>query len=104
MAIVARPPLTDEAGDVRELTEEDALWAASGEDFGGFDGVIAFLNRRTEILRAAEAFGMPEETFLGLDPSKPGFEARAAAALRAVLKVAEEKAAEAAADPGMAAE
>jgi hypothetical protein len=104
MAIVARPPLTDEAGDVRELTEEDDLCAASAQDFDGFDGVVAFLNRRTDILRAAEALGMPEETFLGLDPSKPGFEGRVVEALRAVLKVAEEKAAEAGAGPGMAAE
>jgi hypothetical protein len=104
MAIVARPPLTDEAGDVRELTEEDDLWAASAQDFGGFDGAMAFLNRRTDILRAAEVFGMPEETFLGLDPSKPGFEGRVVEALRAVLKVAEEKAAEAGAGSGMAAE
>jgi hypothetical protein len=104
MAIVPRPPLTDDAGDVRELTEEDFLWMASGKDFGGFDGAMAFLNRRTEILRAAEAFGMPEETFLGLEPSKPGFEKRVVEALRAVLKVAEEKAAEAGTGPGMAAE
>jgi hypothetical protein len=99
-----RTPLTDDEGNVRELTDEDFVWGVRGPDFGGFDAAMAFLNRRTEILRAAEAFGMPEETFLGLDPSKPGFEARAAAALRAVLKVAEAKAAEAAADPGMAAE
>jgi hypothetical protein len=104
MAIVARPPLTDEAGDTREITEEDLLWMASAKDFGGFDGVVAFLNRRTDILRAAEAFGMPEETFLGLEPSKPGFEGRVVEALRAVLKVAEEKAAEAGSGSGMAAE
>ena len=104
MAIVPRPPLTDDDGEARELTEEDFLWMASGKDFGGFDGVMAFLDRRTAILRAAEAFGMPEETFLGLDPSKPGFEGRVVEALRAVLKVAEEKAAEADSGPGMAAE
>jgi hypothetical protein len=104
MPIVPRPPLTDEDGDAREITEDDLPWMASGKDFGGFEGVMAFLDRRTEILRAAEAFGMPEEMFLGLEPSKPGFEGRVVEALRAVLKVAEEKAAEAGAGPGMAAE
>jgi hypothetical protein len=104
MAIVPRLPITDEDGEARELTDEDFLWMASGKDFGGFEAVHAFLDRRTAILRAAEAFGVPEEAFLGMEPSKPGFEARAVAALRAILKVAEEKAAEAGADPGMAAE
>jgi hypothetical protein len=104
MAIAPRPPITDDDGEARELTDEDFLWMASGKDFGGFDAVMAFLDRRTEILRAAEAFGVPEEAFLGMEPSKPGFEARAVAALRAILKVAEEKAAEAGGDPGMAAE
>jgi hypothetical protein len=104
MAIVPRPPMTDEDGEVRELTEEDFLWMVATRDFGGEDSVHAFLDRRSAILRAAEAFGMPEGTFLGLEPSKPGFERRVVEALRAVLKVAEEKAAEAGSGPGMAAE
>ena len=104
MAIVPRAPLTDEAGDARELTDEDLLWMASAKDFGGVDGVMAFLDRRTAILRAAEAFGVAEETFLGLEPSKPGFERRVVPALRAILKIAEEKAAEAGEDAGLAAE
>jgi hypothetical protein len=99
-----RTPLTDDEGNVRELTDADFVWGVRAPDFGGFDGAMAFLNRRTEILRAAEAFGMPEETFLGLEPSKPGFERRVVEALRALLKVAEEKAAEAGSDAGMAAE
>jgi hypothetical protein len=104
MAIEPRPPMTDDDGEVRELTDEDFLWMVKDQDFGGFEGVHAFLDRRTAILRTAEAFGVPEEAFLGMEPSKPGFEARAVAALRAILKVAEEKAAEAGTDPGMAAE
>jgi hypothetical protein len=39
-----------------------------------------------------------------MEPSRPGFEARVVAALRAIRKVAEENAAEAGTDPGMAAE
>lgn len=104
MAIVRRPPITDEDGEARELTDEDFLWMASGKDFGGFDAVHAFLDRRSDILRAAEAFGVPEEAFLGMEPSKPGFEGRVVTALRAILKVAEEKEAEAARGPGLAAE
>jgi hypothetical protein len=96
--------MTDEDGEARELTEEDFLWMVRTRDFGGEDGVHAFLDRRSAILRAAEAFGMPEETFLGLEPSRPGFEGRVVGALRAVLKVAEAKAAEAGTGPGMAAE
>ena len=99
-----RTPLTDDEGNVRELTDEDFAWGVRAPDFGGFDGAMAFLNRRTDILRAAEGFGVPEETFLGFEPSKPGFEGRVVEALRAILKVAEEKAAEAGAGPGMAAE
>ena len=99
-----RTPLTDDEGNVRELTDEDFVWGVRAPDFGGLDGAMAFLNRRSEILRAGEAFGVPEETFLGLEPSKPGFEKRVVEALRGVLKVAEQKAAEAGADSGMAAE
>jgi hypothetical protein len=104
MAIIPRAPVVDDEGEARELTDEDFLWMAHAGDFGGFEGVHAFLDRRTAILRAAEAFGVPEEAFLGMEPLKPGFEARAVAALRAILKVAEDKAAEAGTDPGMAAE
>lgn len=103
MAIVPRPPLTDEDGEVRELTDEDFLWMVATRDFGGSEGVHAFLHRRSEILHAAEAFGVPEEAFLGMEPSKPGFEGRVVLALRAILKVAEEKEAEARA-AGLAAE
>jgi hypothetical protein len=95
--------MTDEDGEVRELTDEDFLWMVETRDFGGFEGVHAFLDRRTAILRAAEAFGVPEEAFLGMAPSKPGFESRVVAALRAILKVAEAKEAEAAGS-GLAAE
>jgi hypothetical protein len=96
--------LTDETGDVRELTADDLVWFVRQADFGGWDGAHAFLDRRSAILRAGEAFGVPEDAFLDLEPSKPGFERRVVEALRAVLKVAEEKAAEAGSGPGMAAE
>ena len=35
--------MTDEDGEVRELTEEDFLWMVETRDFGGEDSVHAFL-------------------------------------------------------------
>jgi hypothetical protein len=95
--------VVDNDGEARELTDEDFVWMVRTADFGGEDEVHAFLDRRSAILRAAEQFGVPEEAFLAMEPSKPGFEKRAVEALRAILKVAEEKAAEAR-DAGLAAE
>jgi hypothetical protein len=104
MRLSSRPPVVDDDGEARELTDEDFLWMVRAQDFGGFLEANGFLDRRSAILRAAEEFGVPEEAFLEMQPSKPGFERRVVEALRAVLKVAEAKAAEAGAGPGMAAE
>ena len=78
--------MIDDEGEVRELTEEDFVWFVKSEDFGGFLAANAFLDRREEILRAAEDAGIPREAFLALAPSKPGFEERVAAAIRAFAK------------------
>lgn len=63
-----------------EWTEEDALWAVSAKDFADFTASYAFLRHREEILRAAEAVGIPRAAFLPFAPTKPGFEARVAVA------------------------
>jgi hypothetical protein len=104
MRLSSRPPVVDDDGEARELTDEDFLWLVRSKDFGGFLEANAFLDRRRAILRAAEEFGVPEEAFLAMEPSKPGFERRVVESLRAILKVAEEKAADSGAGPGMAAE
>ena len=64
--------------DAPELTEERARWLVASQDFGGdIEQVCAFITAREEILRAAEAAGIPRETFLPFEPNKPGFEERA---------------------------
>ena len=63
-----------------EWTDEDFLWSVSNADFGGFAAAMAFLRHRDEVLRAAEAVGIPRSAFLPFGPNKPGFEARVAAA------------------------
>ena len=64
--------------DAPELTEERARWLVSVRDFGGdIFATTDFLNRREDILRRAEAAGIPRETFLPFDPNTPGFEERA---------------------------
>jgi hypothetical protein len=78
--------VVDDEGEARELTDEDFVWMVRAEDFGGFIEANAFLDRREEILRAAEQAGIPREAFLELEPSKPGFEDRVAAAIRAFAK------------------
>ena len=61
-----------------EWTEEQFLWSVSAGDFGGdIQAVTDFLTSRETILRAAEAIGIPRETFLPFEPNKPGFEERA---------------------------
>ena len=72
--------MIDPAGEVRELSDTEWLWAVRDEDFGGVLGAMTFLTHREEILRAAEAVGIPRATFLPYQPNKPGFEARVAAA------------------------
>ena len=63
-----------------EWTEEDFAWSVNNTDFGGFAAAMAFLTHREEILRAADAAGIPRAAFLQYAPGKPGFEARVAAA------------------------
>ena len=63
-----------------EWSEDDFAWSVNNADFGGFAGAMAFLTHREEILRAADAIGIPRSAFLPFAPNKPGFEARVAAA------------------------
>lgn len=65
--------------DSPEWTDEMQLWSVCAGDFESLEEVHAFLRRRSAFLRAAEAAGIPRETFLPFDPSKPGFEERAKA-------------------------
>lgn len=70
--------------DAPEMTEERAKWVVAAKDFGG-DSIAThdFIWRREEILRKAEAAGIPREVFLHFEPNKPGFEERAKVLLRA---------------------
>ena len=79
-------PMIDSESEVRELTDDEWRWAVRDEDFGGLAGSLAFLTRRAEILRVADAAGLPRAAFLHLAPSKPGFEGRVAEAFDAVMK------------------
>lgn len=82
-------PLINDDGEVREITRKDLAWFVKNADFGGdLHAVHAFLNRRSEILRAAEALGIPKDTFLPFGPTKPGFEDRVAAAFGPFPKTA----------------
>lgn len=63
-----------------EWTDEDFLWSVRNDDFDNHMAVLDFLTHREEILRAAEAVGIARAAFLPYEPSKPGFEARVAAA------------------------
>lgn len=63
-----------------EWTDDDFLWSVAFSDFGDHGAVIAFLTHREEILRAAEAVGIPRAAFLPYAPTKPGFDGRVAAA------------------------
>lgn len=63
-----------------EWTDEDFLWAVQAKDFPTHMASYEFLKHREEILRAADAIGIPRSAFLPFAPTKPGFEARVAAA------------------------
>ena len=86
MAKAFSTPITNEEGDVRDLTDEEWLWAVSGTDNGGFEGTMDFLKARQKFLTAAEDAGFDRAFFLAFQPSKPGFVERAVAALDSVLK------------------
>jgi hypothetical protein len=62
------------------------LWAVQNNDFPDHDAVIEFLERREEVLKAAERVGMERDVFLPFEPSKPGFEDRVAVAFGAILQ------------------
>ena len=85
MAYKDLPPLTDADGEAREVTAEDLVWAVETSDFPDHNAALAFLMRRSEIFRAAEAAGLEREVFLPFAPSKPGFEDRVVEAFGAVL-------------------
>ena len=76
-------PMIDDNGNVRDLTDEEYRWGVRDIDFGGNIGAVEFLTRRTAILREAEAQGFDRTLFLAFEPNKPGFEARALAAIAA---------------------
>ncbi|MEM6728352.1 MAG: hypothetical protein AAF618_07620 [Pseudomonadota bacterium] len=63
-----------------EWSDEAQKWSVALEDFGGdLDAAAAFISARDKLLEAAEAAGIPKDTFLPFEPSKPGFEERAKA-------------------------
>ena len=66
-------------GESPEWTDEDFLWSVANSDFADHGAVMAFLTHREDILRAADAAGIPRTAFLPYAPNKPGFEARVAA-------------------------
>ncbi len=88
MAVRKREPLTNEEGDVRELTAEDFAWFVKNADFGTIEAVHDFLDRREEILETAETFGIDRDFFLAFDPNKPGFEDRVTEILGSIIKAA----------------
>jgi len=88
MAKAFSTPISNEEGDVRDLTDEEWLWAVSSKDHGGFEGTSEFLRSRSRFLKAAEEAGFERAFFLPFEPSKPGFEERALAALESFLKKA----------------
>ena len=73
----AEAPLTTDDGEVRNLAEDDLAWFVSRQDFVSDEEMRAFLERRSALVHAAEAAGIPRATFLPFEPSKPGFEERA---------------------------
>ncbi|MEO6298961.1 MAG: hypothetical protein ABIV25_01130 [Paracoccaceae bacterium] len=81
-------PISNEEGDVRDLTDAEYLWIVSGKEHGGFDGVMAFLESRSRFLKSAEEAGFEREVFLSFEPTKPGFVERALAALDSLVKKA----------------
>lgn len=80
------PPLTDADGEVREITAEDFVWFVETSDFPNHDAAYAFMLRREELFRAAEAAGFERDIFLPFQPSKPGFEDRLRAVLETLLE------------------
>jgi hypothetical protein len=71
-----------------EWTHEDMLWAVWAPDFGGHDASSAFLLEREKFLDGQKLAGIPRETFLSLEPNKPGFIERATIVLENALKSA----------------
>ena len=86
MAYKDLPPLTDADGEAREVTAEDFVWAVETSDFPDHNAAIAFLMRREELFKVAEASGLERDVFLPFEPSKPGFEDRLRAALESLLE------------------
>lgn len=86
MAVSAHKPLIDRDDAARAPTDEEWLWAVASEDFASPLVVHDFLMKRKEILRAADAIGIPRSAFLPFAPTKPGFEARVAVAFGPFVK------------------
>ena len=79
-------PLTDADGEAREATTEDFLWSVETSDFPDHAAAIAFLMRREELFRVADASGLEREISLPFAPSKPGFEDRLCVALETLIE------------------
>lgn len=89
MAQRKQRPLIDDDGEARAPTRAEWAWFVTVTDFGGdIDRVHEFLIRRSEIMRAAAALGIPKEVFLPFAPTKPGFEERITAAFGPFPKAA----------------
>lgn len=80
------PPLTNEDGDVRELTAEDFSWFVSVADFPDEASALQFLRDRSSFFREAEKIGFEREAFLPFAPTKPGFVERAQAAIETLAQ------------------
>ena len=76
--------LTNEAGDVRELTAEDFSWFVSAADFADHFAALQFVKDRNAFFRKAEELGFAREAFLSFEPNKPGFVERATMAADAL--------------------
>jgi hypothetical protein len=85
MAYKSDLPLTNDQGQVRDLTRDDWLWFVADEDFGGFEQAMNFLTERDAFFHTAESHGIAREAFLAFAPNKPGFIARATAAMEAII-------------------
>ena len=84
MAYKNLAPLSNEAGDVRELTDEDMSWFVAASDFPDQAAALQFLSDRNVFFRMAESLGFEREAFLSFAPNKPGFVERASNAVDAL--------------------
>ena len=84
--IASEPEFGEPDDESPEWTDEDSRWAVRARNFPNHAAAHAFLVRREGFFDTAEAAGISREAFMALEPSKPGFEERAAEALGKLLK------------------